>query len=147
MKRALLTLLFSLSLLNGAEMGLNGGGCKLAQAGAIQLNIANITYPNASYSASAKSGKNFREIFVGSTINVKETQLKIVDYKPNKRVRGKPKTGVFMVEVTTPSLSKTITMAYIFDAGIISATGVFNRASLGFTTKVDYSLCSVSIKK
>jgi len=147
MRRVFSIFLFSLTLLYGAEMGLHGGGCELTQEGAVQLNIANKIYPNVSYSAHTKSGKNFREIFVGSIISVKEAQLTILDYKPNKRVKGKPKTGIFMVKVTTPSTNKTITMAYIFDAGIISATGVFNNASLGFTSKVNYLLCSISIKK
>ena len=147
LKKLLLIFFFSISILNAGEMGLNGGGCTLAQEGEVQVNIADKVYSNASYKAAAKSGKNFREIFVGSVINVKDTQLKIVDYIPNKRMKGKPKTGVFMVETKTTTGTKNISMTYIFDSGMISATGILNGSSIGFFSKVNYSLCSVSIKK
>ena len=147
MKKIILSFLFTFSLLNAGEMGLNGGGCTLAQDGAVQLQIKDKIYSNVSYKAAAKSGKNFREIFVGSSINAKDFTLSIVDYLPNKRMKGKPKTGLFMVEVTTPSISKSVTMTYIFDAGVISATGIFNKESIGFNSKVNYSLCNISIKK
>ena len=147
MFRTLLSLLFSLSLLSAGEMGLKGGGCTLAQEGEVQLSVASKVYQNVSYEAAAKSGANFREIFIGSIISAKETTLKIVDYLPNKRMKGKPKTGVFMVEVTTKSDAKIVTMAYIFDAGMISATGIFNNSPIGFSSRVNYSLCNVTIKK
>jgi len=147
MKKFFLMLLLSFSLLNAGEMGLKGGGCVLAQEGEVQVNIGLSTYSNADYKASAKSGKNFREIFVGSLINVDGYSLKIIDYMPNKRMKAKPKTGVFMVLVKTATSSKTISMAYIFDAGMISATGIFNKSTIGFSSRVNYSLCQVLIKK
>ena len=147
MKRLFLVLLFSFTLLNAGEMGLKGGGCSLAQEGEVQLQLGNKVYSNISYSGAAKSGANFREIFVGSQLKVRGTTLKILDYKPNKRMKGKPKTGLFMVEVKTASTTSNITMTYIFDAGMLSATGIYNKSSIGFVSKVKYSLCHVTIKK
>ena len=146
MQKIFLTILLVFSFLNAGEMGLKGGGCVLAQEGAVQLSVANKVYSNVSYKATAKSGKNFREIFVGSEIKVKGLSLKIIDYLPNKRMKNKPKTGIFMVEVTTQSGLKPLSMTYIFDAGMLSATGIFNKSSIGFVSKVKYSLCNVSIK-
>ena len=147
MKRVLLAFLLSLTLLNAGEMGLKGGGCTLTQEGEVQLQLGDKIYPNVAYSGAAKSGANFRDIFIGSQLKIKETTLTIFDYKPNKRIKGKPKTGLFMVTVKSGSSTKNITMTYIFDAGMISATGIYNRSSIGFVSKVKYSLCNVNIKK
>ncbi len=144
MRKIILSFLFVFSLLNAGEMGLKGGGCTLAQDGAVQLQLGDKVHSNVSYKAAAKSGKNFREIFIGSSIKAKDFTLSIVDYIPNKRMKGKPKTGLFMVQITTPSLTKSVTMTYIFDAGMISATGIFNKESIGFSSKVNYSLCYIA---
>jgi len=127
-------------------MGKNGGGCTLSQEGTVKVYFKQKFLKNVEYKPTAKSGKNFREIFIDSVIKTKSLQIKLVDYIPNKRVKGKPKTGIFKAEVTANSISSIISMAYIFDSGIMSATGVFNKASIGFETNVNYSLCSVSIK-
>ena len=147
MKRLFLALLFSFTLLNAGEMGLKGGGCSLAQEGEVQLQLGSKIYSDVSYSAAAKSGANFREIFVGSQLEVRGITLSILDYKPNKRMKGQPKTGLFMVSVKSGSTTEKITMTYIFDAGMISATGIYNKSSIGFVSKVKYSLCNVTIKK
>jgi len=139
------TLLISFLLLNATEMGLKGGGCSLAQEGKVVAYYNGKFFHNVTYRSNKKSGKNFREIFVGSSILVDNIKIEITDYKPNKRVKGKPKTGVFLVKTTVNSVTKNITMTYIFDKGIISATGVLNDTTIGFTTKVNYSLCSVSL--
>ena len=136
--------LLTLSIANSAEMGLKGGGCTLAQEGDISLNFNNKFFNDVKYISKSKSGKNFREILVGSVINVDNIiSIKIIDYKPNKRIKGKPKTGVFIVEITADSITNTSTMSYIFDAGIISATGVINNTTVGFWTKIKYTVCSV----
>ena len=144
--KLLLTLLFSFLLLNAMEMGLKGGGCVLAQEGEVKVNYNSKFCDSVSYKANAKSGKNFREIFVGTIIITDRIKLKIIDYKPNKRMKGKPKTGIFIVEATIDSNVKTITMTYIFDKGIMAVTGVVNKNIIGFNTDVKYSLCNVSIK-
>ena len=144
--KLLLTLIFSFLLLNATEMGIKGGGCTLAQEGDVRVNYSGKIFNNVNYKANAESGKNFREIFIGSVIATDGIKIKIIDYKPNKRIKGKPKTGVFMVEVTVNDLTKTTILAYIFDKGIMSTTGVIDKTTIGFSTNVKYSLCNVSIK-
>ena len=144
MIKALFILLITFSLGNATEMGLKGGGCILAQEGAVSLNYKNKFYTNAKYTSASKSGKNFREILVGSVVEVDNLKIKIIDYKPNKRIKGKPKTGVFMVETIINGAKTSSTMSYIFDAGIMSVTGVLNNTTIGFWTKIKYTLCSVS---
>lgn len=144
--KLLLTLFFGFLLLNATEMGLKGGGCILAQDGKVKVHYNNKIFHNVNYKANAKSGKNFREIFIGTEIITNNLKMKIIDYKPNKRVKGKPKTGIFIVNTTIDNITTTITMAYIFDKGIMTTTGVIGKATIGFNTKVKYSLCNVSIK-
>jgi len=146
--RLLLIFLSSFLLLNAAEMGLKGGSCTLTQEGQVSINYHSKVYKNVNYVAHAKSGKNFRELFIGSTIKVvKVIQLKIIDYKPNKRVKGKPKTGIFFVEATLNNKKESIVMAYIFDKGIMSAIGVAHNTPISFSTKVSYSLCHLPKKQ
>lgn len=145
MIKTLFIFLLTLTLANAVEMGLKGGSCTLAQEGAVSVNYNNKFYEDVKYTPPAKSGKNFREILVGSVVDVDNTlSIKIIDYIPNKRVKGKPKTGIFMVETTIDSVKKNSIMSYIFDAGIMSVTGVVNDTSIGFWTKIKYTLCSVS---
>ena len=147
MKLLFIILTITTLLLADVQMGLKGGSCTLAQKGQVTMNYNTNIYTDVAYSANKKSGKNFREIFVGSSMNVgKKIQLKILDYKPNKRIKGKPKTGIFMANVTRENKSTTIQMAYIFDKGIMSATGIVNETTVGFFTRVDYSFCTVSRK-
>ena len=144
--KLLITLFFTILVLNATEMGLKGGGCTLAQEGEVKVHYNAKFYNNVKYIANAKSGKNFREIFVGTIIKSDNIQMKIIDYKPNKRVKGKPKTGIFIVNTTIDKIVETITMAYIFDKGIMTTIGVIGKNSIGFTTNVKYSLCNISIK-
>ena len=144
--KLLFTLLFSVLILNATEMGLKGGGCTLAQEGEVKVNYSGKFFDNVIFKANAKSGKNFREIFVGTEIIAGNVKIKIIDYKPNKRMKNKPKTGLFIVEATINSITKNMTMTYIFDKGIMSATGVIDKTTIGFNTNVKYSLCNVSIK-
>jgi len=146
--RLLLILLSSFLLLNAVEMGLKGGSCTLTQEGPVDIIYNSKIYKNVNYKASAKSGKNFREIFIGSTMKVdKSIQLKIIDYKSNKRVKGKPKTGIFFVEAILNNKKENIVMAYIFDKGIMSAIGVAHNTPISFSTKVSYSLCHLPKKQ
>jgi len=144
--KLLITFLFSIFILNAAEMGLKGGGCVLAQEGKVQVNYSDKVFLHVEYKANAQSGKNFREIFVGTTMNVDNITMKIIDYKPNKRMKNKPKTGLFIVQSTINKVEETITMTYIFDKGIMTATGVIGKKTIGFNTKVKYSLCNVTLK-
>ncbi len=147
MKLLFIMLTITTLLLGETQMGLKGGSCTLAQNGEVTLSYDSSIYSDVIYKANKKSGKNFREIFVGSDMSRGENlRLQIVDYKPNKRFKGKPKTGIFMVETTINNIVSNIQMAYIFDNGIITATGVVNKIVIGFFTKVDYSFCTVNRK-
>jgi len=146
MLKFLVILFISFGFINAAEMGKKGGGCTLSQEGTVKVYYKQNFLKNVKYTPTAQSGKNFREIFIGSVIKTNNMKIKIIDYLPNKRIKGKPKTGVFIVEVTTNSATSTISMAYIFDTGIMSATGVLDKSSIGFETNVKYALCSASIK-
>lgn len=144
MTKLLFVFLLTLTLTNASEMGLKGGGCTLVQEGDVKVHFNNKIFNDVKYSSESKSGKNFREILVGSIIDAgKDLSLKIIDYVPNKRIKGKPKTGVFIVETTIDSVKKNSTMSYIFDSGIISATGIINKTTIGFWTKIKYTVCSV----
>ncbi|SMP88416.1 YceI-like domain-containing protein [Epsilonproteobacteria bacterium SCGC AD-308-P11] len=206
MVKILLSIFLFMTVLNAEEMGLKGGSCTLVQEGAVVVSFEAYKTPakvgvggvfdSVKYTPTAPSGKNFREIFVGSQVSIdtasvnsknetrddklvkfffdtmtgKNITAKISDYKPNKLFKGKPKTGVFIVEVTMNGVTKTVPMNYSFDAGVMVANGVIdildfsanealssiNKAcydlhggktwsdvSIGFTTKVSYSLCHV----
>ena len=209
MIKIFLSMLFVVAISNAGEMGLKGGSCTLTQDGEVEVDFtayktaAKIgvggTFDKVTYNSKAKSGKNFREIFVGSMVDIetasvnsknkvrdnklvkfffekmvgKNIRAKILDYKPNKRFKGKPKTGVFIVEITMNNITKIVPMNYIFNKGDMSASGVidifdfnantalssinkacfdlhkgktWNDVSIGFRTKVIYSLCNVPKK-
>ncbi len=152
-------------------------------------------FDSVKYTAIAPKGNNFREIFVGSTVlintasvNSKNTgrdiklvkfffeqmnsnniTAKIVDIKSDKRVRGKPKTGVLSVAVTMNGITKNIPMSYIFNKGDLSATGnidlldfsaskalssineacfdlhkgkTWSDVTIGFQTNIKFELCN-----
>jgi len=210
----MLKILFSLLLLVVAsnaleEMGLKGGSCTLTQKNDIVVDFKAYktplkigvggTFDKVLYKPKSESGKNFREIFVGSLVIIdtssvdshnkardkklvkfffdnmvsKTIEAKIIDYKPNKRYKGKPKTGIFMVEIKMNGVTKTIPMRYSYFKGTMKAKGVidifdfsaskslqainkacyklhkgktWNDVSISFTTKVEATLCHTSLK-
>ncbi len=152
-------------------------------------------FDSVDYKAIAPEGNNFREILVGSTVVIDTTSVnsknegrdktlvksffkqmndsvikaKIVDIKSDKRMRGKPKTGVMSVAITMNGVTKNVPMSYIFDNGDLSATGnidildfsaskalnAINKAcydlhdgktwsdvEIGFKTKIKFALCN-----
>jgi hypothetical protein len=145
--KLLFIIFFSVLTLNATVMGLKGGGCTLTQDGEVTAYFNQKSYKNIGYKPVKKSGKNFREIFVDAEFKINNNiRFKIIDYKPNKRIKNKPKTGVFIVNVTLGKITQVVTMTYIFDKGIMSSIGVIDKTIIGFSTKVNYSLCNVSIK-
>ena len=154
MFKILFMTLLAFTLASSAEMGKNGGGCVLAQKGEFKVGFNETKLDGVVYTPNAKSGKNFREIFVGSTVTVKSDKLTsdvsgvITDYKPNKRMKGKPKTGIFIVELSVNNVTTTIPMNYIFNKGVMSAEAILNTpmaksesVKVWFVTDVEYSLC------
>ncbi len=155
MFKILLSIMLFISIASSAEMGKNGGGCTLAQQGEFKVGYNEITLKGVEYKAKSPSGKNFREIFVGSYVVIPtknpESVIKaeIVDYKPNKRIKGKPKTGIFIVKISMKNGMAVVPMQYIFDSGVMRASAVIespfakekSSLKIWFETDVKYSLC------
>jgi hypothetical protein len=164
MLKILFLLLFLMVTSNALqEMGLKGsGGCVLTQKNDIvvgfeayktpmKLGVGG-TFDKVSYKPNSSSGKNFRELFVGSSIIIdtssvnshnkgrdkklvkfffenmtsKTIQAEIVKYKSDKRYKGKPKTGIFSVKITMNGVTKTIPMRYSYFKGKMQANGVLD---------------------
>lgn len=152
-------------------------------------------FDSVKYTAIAPKGNNFREIFVGSSIVIdtasvnsknsgrdvklvkfffekmssRNIMAKIIDIKSDKRVRGKPKTGVMSVAVTMNGVTRNVPMSYIFNKGDLRASGnidlldfsastalnAINKAcfdlhkgktwsdvTIGFQTNIKFELCN-----
>ena len=136
MIKVLLSLVFISSLAFCA--GVKANGCDLSQVGDVKLTINGKNYEKAHYNAIAKSGKNFRAIFVGSTMSVENTVIKIIDIKADKRIKGKPRTGVIMVVVN----SEEVVLNYSYDKGHFSAKGIQeNKNEINFSLEIKALLC------
>lgn len=155
MFKILFSIILLISAASSEEMGKNGGGCTLAQQGEFKVGYNEVTLKGVKYIAKAPSGANFREIFVGSKVVIANEnpnnviKAEIMDYKPNKRMKGKPKTGLFIVKISMKSGMTILPMKYIFDAGVIKASAVIDSPfikektslKIWFETDVKYSLC------
>ena len=157
MFKIILSFIIAVTVASSAEMGKKGGGCILAQEGEFKVGYNEVTLKGVEYKAKAPSGANFREIFVGSKVFVTTDnpqniiKAEILDYKPNKRMKGKPKTGLFIVKVTTQASMTVLPMQYSFDKGVMKASAEvvspFSKEKeslkIWFETDVKYSLCYV----
>ena len=152
-------------------------------------------FDSVKYEAIAKEGKNFHEILVGSSVKIntssvnsknkgrdaklvkfffekvssKTIDAKILDIKADKKIKGKPRTGVVILDITMNNVSKIVPMTYSFSNSIFSAKGVIdifdfsaskalysiNKAcfdahqgktwsdvTIAFSTKIEAILCS-----
>ena len=159
MTKILIVLFMLLSSLYGVEMG-KSGGCTLTQSSNVKIGYNATELKGVSYSMPSKSGSNFRELFVGATLSllIPETKkilfVKVLDYKPNKRVKGKPKTGIFITEFAYDGKKRVLNMEYIFNKGDMKIYKSLDRETLQefslkepmkiwFETEVAYSLCHV----
>ena len=159
----LLLSLMIITTISFADIKKSSAGCILTQEGKFKVGIDDTILTNTRYIPIAKSGKNFRTIFVGSKVIIthpstkKTIKAKIIDYKPNKRVRGKPKTGIFIVKITMQKIEKTIKMNYIFKDGKIKASTILDNSILKgitklkslkiwFETDITHKLCYTKIK-
>jgi len=149
MKKILIVLIFSAMTLFAEVMG-KSGGCTLTQSGNFTVQYDNRVLKDVHYIMPAKSGGNFRELFVGGELHGvipkkgNKFVLKLLDYKPNVRIKGKPKTGIFIVAVQHGGKTERIDMPYIFDAGLMKIyTKQQADIDIVLTTKVAYSLCHV----
>ena len=159
MKKVFLAVLLLLGTLYGVEMG-KSGGCTLTQSDIVKVGYNDVVLKDVAYKAHKKQGKNFRELFVGAKLEVlipstkKKLVAKALDYKPNKRIKGKPKTGLFVVKFLYDGKEKVIEMPYTFDKGVMKISkelskktrdelGIQGSMKIWFETDVAYSLCFV----
>ena len=154
------------------------------------------TFDKVDYKAVAKEGKNFREILVGSSVSIDTSSVnskntgrdvklvkfffeqmnsntitaKITDIKADKKLKGKPRTGVVTLNVTMNGVTKSVPMKYSFADSVFSAKGTidifdfsaskalssinkacfdlhkgktWNDVTIAFTTNIEAILCNV----
>ncbi len=149
MRKIIIILILSAMTLFAELMG-KSGGCTLTQSGNFEVQYDNKVLKDIHYIMPAKSGGNFRDLFVGGELQGviskqgKKLVLKLLDYKPNVRIKGKPKTGIFIVALQHGDKTERIDMPYIFDAGLMKIhTKQQADIHIVLTTKVAYSLCHV----
>lgn len=129
-------------------------------------------FTSVNYVPIAKEGKNFRELFVGSSVNIDTTNIdtgnpqrddtlvrmffnklkstsikaKILDMKADKRIKGKPYSGVLDVSITMNEKTLVIPMFYVYDKEILVAKGTIDlfdfsgREALASINKSCYDL-------
>ncbi len=142
MVKIIFSLVFFLSVLFGSTH--KGGGCELSQVGDVSLSLQGYgSYDKAKYQAIAKSGKNFKTIFIGSVIEVDGVTLEILDIQANKRIKGKPRTGTIEVRLKTADKNEIINMKYSYNKGKFDASGKLHSGEkISFTLHIKAILCS-----
>ena len=160
MKKIIVTMMLGFVLLNAS--GLKHTGCDLSQIGDFDVSFKAYKTPSkigvggafdkVNYKSIKATGKNFRQIFVGSSVDIdtssvnsnhkerdsklvtfffnqmssKNIKANILDITSDKRVRGKPRTGTLLVEVIMNSVTKKVPMTYSYNDGLFDATGVID---------------------
>jgi hypothetical protein len=138
------------------------GGCVLEQADDINVTwrayktLAKIgvngQFTDVKYTPNKKSGKNFKELFIGSMISInvnkidtgdnsrdktivesffsilddKSIQGKILDIEANKREGKGSRTGFLDVEIKMNKKTLIIPMSYFYEDGDFKATGIID---------------------
>ena len=138
------------------------GRCELSQDGAFKVDFVAYktaakkgvggTFDKVTYTAITPKGKNFREILVGSSVEIdtksvnsknagRDAKLvkfffeqmsgdkitaKIVDYKAIKVDRGQPKKGTLFTEMTMNGKTVKVPMTYMLKDGVLKADGVID---------------------
>ena len=158
MKKLFITIMIlSLSLYANSTSVKNG--CVLSQKGQITVGWTAFKTPakkgvsglfdKVTYTPARKEGKNFKEILVGSTLNIDTNSVnsnnegrdkklqkeffqlfssdtitaKVTDIVAASKETGKPKTGTIMIEITMNAVTKNIPMHYVYTKGIMKAEG------------------------
>ena len=158
--KIIVSMLLGFMFLSSAE--LKHTGCELSQVGKFSVNFeayktlskigVNGGFDKVNYKSVKTSGKNFRELFIDSSVNIetssvnskhkerdsklvsfffnqmseKSIKAKIIDITSDKRVRGKPRTGTLLVEVIMNSITKKIPMRYTYNKGLFDASGMID---------------------
>lgn len=162
MIKIILSIFIAVSLAYSEEAGIKDSSCVLSQDGEIKVSFKAYKTPSkigvggvfdsVDFKAVSTKGKNFHEIFVGSSVVIdtssvnsnnkgrdeklvnfffnqmseKSIKAKIVDVKPNAKVKEEPYTGVFITDISMNGIIKKVPMKYSFDAGKLVATGVID---------------------
>ena len=111
------------------------------------------TFTSVKYKPASLEGKNFKELFVGSTVQIDKSKIstgnegrdetlvrhffsilkgkyieaKIVDIKATtKHEKGKPRKGVVTVEIQMNGKTLAVPMRYIYDKGDFKAVGTID---------------------
>lgn len=143
----MIKILFSMLLVSSVMFGATPlgkpTGCDLSQDGDVSLNIlGHASSKKAEYKAANEVGKNFEEIFVGSTISLQDAKLMITEIKSNKRVKGLPRTGVLGVDLTLKDIKEKINMTYMYEKGHFIALGKQkNSEEINFSLYIKALLC------
>lgn len=156
MKKIILTLFTIFSFSHAS------GGCVLVQSGDMNVTwkayktFAKVgvegAFTSVNYVSIAKEGKNFRELLVGSSVNIDTTKIdtgnpqrddtlvkmffkklkttsikaKILSMKADKRIKGKPHKGVLDVSITMNEKTLVIPMSYVYEKEIFVANGTID---------------------
>lgn len=160
--KKLLAILVAFVTLANAELSAPKTGCILSQQGKVvvswkayktpaKLGVGGV-FDKVDYKAIKPSGKNFREILVGSSVVIDTNSVnsknegrdvklvnsffkllgdgnikaKIVDMTSNKRVAKEPRTGSITLEVSINGVTKTVPMKYSYDKGLMKSEGVID---------------------
>jgi len=153
--KKILMVLFMLCSFVYADKKAPKAGCILAQDGQVSVNWSdkkskNGSFKHVRYTAIKPEGVNFKEIFVGSTIQVdtnnQPIKLTIVGMKANPRVKPAPRTGTMKINVLANGINKDISMNYTYDKNVMKAKGNLNALgleSIDFETKIKAVLCNI----
>ncbi len=133
-------LLISLSLFGSSH---KAQSCELSQVGDVSLFLeGHGRFAKTNYTPVQKSGKNFKAIFVGSTINIEGIKITILDIQADKRIKGKPRTGKLLVHMHTDRTDEEISMKYTYSKGDFNAAGFTKQGNeISFALKIEALLC------
>ncbi len=140
-----------LSLFTLLSISYASGGCVLVQSGDMNVTwkayktLENVevkgVFTSVNYVPIAKEGKNFRELLVGSTVQIDTTKIdtgdlqmddaivktcfkklkatsikaKIVSMKADKRIKGQPYQGELDMNITINGKTLVIPMQYVYE--------------------------------
>ncbi len=144
-------------------LSFGAGGCLLTQSKSIEVSWKAYKTPaklgvggkftSIEYKPASLDGKNFRDLFVGSTVKIDKSRIstgnegrdktlvdsffdilggkyivaKIVDIKAtSKHEKGKPKKGVITAEITMNGKSVRVPMRYTYKDGDFEAVGTID---------------------
>lgn len=142
MIKIFISLVLLSSMMLSATLG-KATGCDLSQDGDVSINIVGYaSTKKAIYIPAQDIGKNFKELFVGSTIKIKDAVLSIISISSNKRVKDGPRTGELTVTLTQTSHTQDIKMSYRYLNGFFEANGKQkNSKDISFSLNIKALLC------